>query len=304
MANNIHLSNSIPANLIPGYTQIVGLGYNAFPKMYTKLFNVKQSTKQFERQTLMSTLGVAQAVEEMAAIPLDSFGQRYTVEYLHRKIGLGIAMSNEFKEDQQNNFVDATKVQQLGESIAKAKEIDHADILVDGFSGGATGGDGKQLFATDHVSGVGTYSNRLASDAPLSETSLEQMIIEMAAMTDEKGNKMDLKAKDLWVASANQFNAHRILNSIQRTGTPDNDPNAIKELGLIKSVNVWAYLDDAPNAWYLTTDVKDGLTSFSRREVEVSIEDDKGHDAVYVYALCRYSNGWTDPRGIVGTTGV
>lgn len=300
---NIHLTGTIPRDLVPGLAQFAGLGYERFPKMFDKVFKIEKSDRNFEERTLLSTLGVAARVSEMDSVTYDTFGQRYTVRYTHTKYGLGIIMSRESIEDSVTGFVDAMKLEQLGESVAKFEEQDHANVLINAFDSAFTGGDGVELCSTAHVSAVSsTNSNRLASNTDLSEAGLEQMRIEMYSMLDERGNKINVMPTKLVVAPANEFNAYRLLNSTSRPGTPDNDPNAIKAMGLIKDLVVWPYLTDT-DAWFMVTDIKDGLTSFNRRTIEFNVENDTQHDAVRAMCLTRFSNGWTDWRGIFGTPG-
>lgn len=303
MAANVHLTSSIPRDLVPGLAQFAGLGYDRFEKMFDKVFMVEKSMRNFEERTLLSGLGVAQRVSEMDAVTYDNYNQRYTVRYTHTKYGLGILMSRESIEDSQSGLFDSRKLEELGASVAKLEEQDHANILINAFDSAYTGGDGVELCSTAHVSLVSsTNSNRLASNADLSEASLEQMRIEMYAMLDEKGNKINVLPTKLVVAPANEFNAYRLLNSTGRPGTPDNDPNAIKAMGLIKDLIVWPYLTDA-DAFFMLTNIKDGLTSFNRRSIEFNVENDSQHDAVRAMCLVRFSNGWTDWRGIFGTPG-
>lgn len=301
-ATGIITTGSFMRDHIKGLGQFVGKSYNDFPVMYDKVFKVVKTNRPWVEDTMISTTGLAQLVQEGGKVPYDTMGQRWTVRYTPHKYGIGITTTREALDDSQQGIVLQARSEALARSMKQKKEQVHADVLNNAFTASYAGGDGKELIANDHPVDTGTTSNYLATPADLSETSLEQMEIELAEMVDQRGMKVHARATKLIVPKELKATAHRILRSDLRPSTPDNDANYLKDSAMIKDVLVWHYLSDT-DAFFLLTDVPAGLTSYDRMAMEMSAENDFDTDNVKLKVLERYCAGWTDFRGIFGTEG-
>ena len=216
---------------------------------------------------------------------------------------LGFVVTREMFEDDQYDVVGQRKAKGLARSMRQTKEIIGANIFNRAFDSNYVGGDSKEMCATDHpnVAG-GTFSNELTTAADLSEAALEQAAIDIYAFTDDRGLLIAAKPKKLLVASANQFEAARILGADGRVGTDLNDPNVLKDMGIFSNVITNHYLTD-PDAWFILTNVKDGLKYFERRGDAFEMDNDFDTENAKFKATARYSFGWSDPRAIYGSAG-
>ena len=217
--------------------------------------------------------------------------------------GLGFIITREIYEDDLYGKVGAQKAKALARSMRQTKEIIGANIYNRAFTSTYTGGDGKEMIATDHpnVSG-GTFSNELATPADLSEAALEQAVIDIAGFRDDRGLLIAAKPEKLIIPYQLQFEAKRILDTDLRYQTADNDLNAIKEMGLFREVVVNHYLTDS-DAWFIKTNVQDGVKYFERRADQFEMDNDFDTENAKFKATARYSFGWSDPRGIYGSAG-
>lgn len=301
--SGIITSGSFAKALWPGVNAWYGKAYNDYPEEWSKLFEKYTSKKAYEEDVGLASFGLASQKAEGAAITYDSERQGFTSRYNHVVYALGFMITREMFEDDQYDVVGQRKAKGLARSMRQTKEIVGANVYNRGFNSSYVGGDGKEMLATDHpnVSG-GTWSNELTTAADLSEASLEQAVIDIAGFRDDRGLLIAAKPKKLVIPYQLQFEAHRILKSVGRTGTDLNDPNAIKDMGLFSDVVTNHYLTDA-DAWFILTDVNDGLKYFERRGDQFEMDNDFDTENAKFKATSRYSFGWTDPRGIFGSPG-
>jgi hypothetical protein len=290
--------------LLPGLNALFGLEYNRYPEEHKQIFETETSERSFEEETKLSGFSAAPVKAEGAAMAYDNAQEAWTARYVHETIAMGFSITEEAIEDNLYDSLSSRYTKALARAMAYTKQVKAANILNQGFTGGPTYGDGKVLFATDHplVSG-GTNSNRPTVGADLNETSLEAAVIQIAGWTDERGLLIAAKPRKLIVPPQLQFVATRILETEQRVGTADNDINALKNNGSIPegyTVNHW--LTD-PNAWFLTTDVPNGLKHFVRAPMKTGMDMDFDTGNSRYKARERYSFGVSDPLGAFGSPG-
>ncbi len=297
-------SGSFAKALWPGVNAWYGKSYNDYPAEWVKLgFADNKSSKAYEEDVGISSFGLAAVKAEGAPITYDSERQGYTTRYNHVVYALGFIITREMFEDDQYDVVGQKKAKALARSMRQTKEIVAANIFNRAFSNSYVGGDGKELCATDHpnVAG-GTQANELTTAADLSEASLEQAVIDLEGFTDDRGLLIAAKPRKLIVPRQLRFEAHRILGADGRTGTDLNDPNALKDMGLFSDVTVNHFLTDA-DAWFIVTDVDDGLKYFERRADAFEMDNDFDTENAKFKATARYSFGWSDYRGVFGSPG-
>ena len=290
--------------LLPGLNALFGLEYNRYGEEHKEIYETETSERSFEEETKLSGFAAAPVKSEGAAIAYDNAQEAWTARYNHETIAMGFSITEEAVEDNLYDSLSSRYTKALARAMAYTKQVKSANILNTAFAGGPTYGDGKVLCATDHplVSG-GTNSNRPTTGADLNETSLEAAVIQIAAWTDERGLLIAAKPKKLIIPPALQFVATRLLETELRVGTNDNDVNALKNNGSIPggyTVNHW--LTDV-NAWFLTTDVPNGLKHFVRSPMSTNMDGDFDTGNVRYKARERYSFGVSDPLGIFGSPG-
>ena len=292
--------------LLPGLNALFGMEYNRYAEEHKEIFDIETSDRSFEEETKLAGFGAAPVKSEGAAISYDNAQEAWTARYVHETIAMGFALTEESVEDNLYDSLSARYTKALARGMAYTKQVKAASILNLGFTGtgNPTYGDGQVLFSTAHplVSG-GTNSNRPTTGADLNETSLEAAVIQIAAWTDEKGLLIAAKPKKLIIPPSLQFVATRLLETDKRVGTTDNDINALRSNGSVPegyTVNHW--LTD-PNAWFLTTDVPNGLKHFVRAAMTTGMDGDFDTGNVRYKARERYSFGVSDPLGIWGSPG-
>jgi hypothetical protein len=290
--------------LLPGLNALFGLEYARYGEEHKEIFDIETSERSFEEETKLSGFSAAPVKNEGSAIAYDNGQEAWTARYNHETIALGFSLTEEAIEDNLYDSLSGRYTKALARAMAYTKQTKGAAILNNGFDSDYTYGDGQPLFSTAHplVSG-GTNSNTPATPADLSETSLEAAVIQIAAWTDERGLLIAAKPRKLVVAPANMFVATRILETELRVGTADNDINALKSNGSIpEGYTVNHYLTD-PDAWFLTTDVPNGLKMFVRTPMATSMDGDFDTGNVRYKARERYSFGASDPLGVFGSPG-
>jgi len=289
--------------LEPGLNALFGLEYNRYDNEAALIFATETSDRAFEEEVMLSGFGAAATKSEGAGVTFDDAKEVYTARYTNETIALAFAITEEAIEDNLYDRLAARYTRALARSMAHTKQVKGATILNNAFTSG-TGGDGSFLCVTNHALGTGgTWSNALSTAADLSETSLEQALIDIAAFVDERGLKIALQAQRMIIPKELQFTAERILRSPQRVGTADNDINAIYQTGLVpQGYHVNHFLADT-DAWFLITDAPNGLKHFVRAPIKTAIEGDFDTGNVRFKARERYTFGWSDPRGIFGTPG-
>lgn len=296
-------SSSFAKALWPGVNNWYGKAYAEYPVEYTKLFTTHKSTRAFEEDVGVSSFGLAAVKPEGSPIQYDSERQAYITRYSHVVYALGFMITREIMDDDLYDVVGQRKAQGLAFSMRQTKEIIAANVYNRAFSTSYLGGDGKQLLATDHpLFAGGTFSNKLTTDADLSEAALEQAHIDIAGFVNDRGLLISVRPGALIIPRQLMFEAKRILAPTGRPGTDTNDVNAMKALGLTPEVIVNHYLTDA-DAWFLKTDVPHGMKHFERRADSFDMDNDFDTENAKFKATARYSFGWTDPRGLFGSQG-
>ena len=290
--------------LLPGLNALFGLEYQKYGEEHKEIFETETSERSFEEETKLSGFSAAPVKSEGAAIAYDNAQEAWTARYDHETISLGFSITEEAIEDNLYDSLSSRYTKALARSMAYTKQIKAANILNNGFSASFPGGDGVSLFNTQHplVSG-GVNSNTPATPADLNETSLENAVIQISLWTDERGLLIAAKPKKLIVPTGLRFVAKRLLDTELRVATADNDLNALKSLNSIpEGFAINHFLTD-PNAWFLTTDVPNGMKHFVRIPLSNSMDGDFDTGNVRYKARERYSFGFSDPLGMFGSPG-
>ena len=290
--------------LLPGLNALFGLSYATYDQEHKEIYETETSERSFEEETKLSGFNAAPVKNEGSAIAYDNGQEAWTARYNHETIAQGFSLTEEAIEDNLYDSLAARYTKALARSMAYTKQVKAAAVLNNGFTSGYNGGDGVPLFSASHplVSG-GTNSNIPATAADLNETSLEAAVIQISLWTDERGLLIAAKPKKLVVPTQLQFVATRLLETELRVGTNDNDINAIKNNGSVsEGYTVNHFLTDT-NAWFLTTDVPNGMKHFERVPLSQSMDGDFDTGNVRYKARERYSFGWSDPLGIWGSSG-
>lgn len=290
--------------LLPGLNKLFGLEYAKYENEHTMVFSTENSDRSFEEEQKLSGFGTAPVKMEGAGIHYDTAQEAWTARYTHETIAMGFAITEEAIEDNLYDQLSARYTKALARSMAYTKQVKAAAVLNNAFNPNFPGGDGKSLLALDHplVSG-GVNANMPAVHTDLNETALENAVIDIAAWTDERGLLIAARPRKLIIPPALQFVATRILQTEQRPGTADNDVNALKSNGAIpEGYGVMHYLTD-PDAWFLTTDIPNGLKHFVRAPLKTGMDTDFDTGNYRYKSRERYSFGWSDPLGIYGSQG-
>jgi hypothetical protein len=290
--------------LLPGLNALFGMQYETYGEEHKEIFETETSERSFEEEQKLSGFSAAPVKNEGNAIAYDNAQEAWTARYNHETIALGFAITEEAMEDNLYDTLSARYTKALARAMAYTKQVKAANILNNGFSSNYKGGDGVELFSTSHplVSG-GVNSNEPATAADLNETSLEAAVIQIAGWTDERGLLIAAKPRKLVVPPNLMFVATRLLETELRVGTNNNDINALKNNGSIPGgYTVNHYLTDT-NAWFLCTDVPNGMKHFVRTPLANSMDGDFDTGNVRYKARERYSFGWSDPLGAFGSPG-
>jgi hypothetical protein len=290
--------------LLPGLNALFGLEYARYGEEHKEIYETETSERSFEEETKLSGFSAAPVKNEGSAISYDNAQEAWTTRYNHETIALGFSITEEAIEDNLYDSLSARYTKGLARAMAYTKQVKGAAVLNNGFTSGYNGGDGVPLFATNHplVSG-GTNANTPSTQADLNETSLEAAVIAIAAWTDERGLLIAAKPKKLIIPPSLQFVATRLLETKLRVGTNNNDINAIENNGSIpEGWTINHFLTDV-NAWFLTTDVPNGMKHFVRTPLANSMDGDFDTGNVRYKSRERYSFGWSDPLGIYGSAG-
>jgi len=289
--------------LEPGLNALFGLEYAQYENQHAEIFDTENSDRAFEEEVMLSGFGNEVLKPEGSIVNYDAATETFTARYTHETLALAFSLTEEAIEDNLYDRLASRYTKALARSMANAKQVKAANVLNRGFNSSYTGGDGLELFSTAHVIVSGTEQNELSTAADLNETSLEQAMVDIAALTDERGLKIAAQGRKMIVPSALQFTAERLLKSVGRTGTADNDINAINSMGMIpQGYRVNNYLTDN-DSWYLITDVPNGMKMFVRAPLNTAMEGDFDTGNVRYKARERYSFGVSDYRGIFGVEG-
>ena len=292
--------------LLPGLNALFGLEYARYGEEHKEIYETESSERSFEEETKLSGFAAAPVKNEGNAIAYDNAQEAWTARYNHETIALGFSLTEEAVEDNLYDTLSARYTKSLARAMAYTKQVKAANVLNNGFTttGAYNGGDNVSLFNTAHplVSG-GTNSNTQATPADLNETSLENAVIQIAAWTDERGLLIAAKPRKLVIPPALQFVATRLLETDLRVGTADNDINALKNNGAIPEGYAINHFLTDDNAYFLTTDVPNGMKHFERTALTTSMDGDFDTGNVRYKARERYSFGWSDPLGMWGSPG-
>jgi hypothetical protein len=292
--------------LLPGLNALFGMEYARYGEEHKEIYETETSERSFEEETKLSGFSAAPVKNEGSAIAYDNGQEAWTARYNHETIALGFSLTEEAIEDNLYDSLSARYTKALARAMSYTKQVKAAAVLNNGFTNSAQyyGGDGVPLFSASHpLVGGGTNSNIPSTPADLNETSLENAVIQIAAWTDERGLLIAAKPRKLVVPPSLQFVATRLLETELRVGTADNDINALKNNGSIpEGYTINHFLTDN-NAWFLTTDVPNGMKHFVRTPLSQSMDGDFDTGNVRYKSRERYSFGWSDPLGMFGSAG-
>ncbi len=291
--------------LEPGLNALFGLEYKRYDNQHAEIYTTESSDRAFEEEVMLSGFANAQVKAEGQGVSFDTAQETYSARYTHDTVALAFAITEEAIEDNLYDRLASRYTKALARSMANAKQVKAAAPLINGLpsTDAFDSGDGVSLFNTAHTTLSGSFANTLATQADLNETSLEQSLIDIGEMTDERGLLIAAKGVKMIVPPENQFNAERLMKSQGRTGTADNDINAVNSMGMIpQGYRVNNYLTDA-DSWYIITDVPNGMKMFVRSPLSTAMEGDFDTGNVRYKARERYSFGVSDPRGIFGVEG-
>ena len=288
--------------LEPGLNALFGLEYKQYENQHAEIYTTESSDRAFEEEVMLSGFAQAQVKPEGSGVTFDNAQETYTARYTHETVALAFSITEEAIEDNLYDRLASRYTKALARSMANTKQVKAVSPLINGF-GTFTSGDGSALFASNHTTIAGTTSNTLSTAADLNETSLEQSMIDIAAMTDERGLKIASRGVKMIIPSALQFTAERLMKYQGRVGTADNDINAIASMGMLpQGYRVNNFLTD-PDAFYIITDVPNGMKYFQRAAIKTAMEGDFDTGNVRYKARERYSFGVSDFRGIFASPG-
>jgi hypothetical protein len=291
--------------LEPGLNALFGLEYKRYENQHSEIYTEESSDRAFEEEVMLSGFANAQVKGEGSGVSFDEAQETFTARYTHETVALAFAITEEAIEDNLYDRLASRYTKALARSMSNAKQVKSVEPLIQGLptTDNFDSGDGVSLFNTAHPTVAGTFSNTLATQADLNETSLQQSLIDIAAMTDERGLRIAARGVKMIIPSELQFTAERLMKSQGRTGTADNDINAIVSMGMIpQGYRVNNYLTDS-DAFYILTDIPNGMKMFNRAPLTTAMEGDFDTGNVRYKARERYSFGVSDPRGIFGVEG-
>jgi hypothetical protein len=291
--------------LEPGLNALFGLEYNRYENQHAEIYTAESSDRAFEEEVMLSGFGNAQVKAEGSGVSFDEAQETFTARYTHETVALAFAITEEAIEDNLYDRLASRYTKALARSMSNAKQVKAVEPLIQGLpsTDNFDSGDGVSLFNTAHPTVSGSFKNTLTTQADLNETSLEQSMIDIAGMTDERGLRVAARGVKMIIPSELQFTAERLMKSQGRVGTADNDVNALASMGMIpQGYRVNNYLTDS-DAFYILTDIPNGMKMFNRAPLTTAMEGDFDTGNVRYKARERYSFGVSDPRGIFGVEG-
>ena len=290
--------------LEPGLNALFGLEYKRYENEASQIFDNESSDRAFQEEVMLSGFGTADVKPERSGVQYDDAQETYTARYTHDTVALAFALTEEAIEDNLYDRISSRYTKALARSMATSKQVKGANVLNNAFqASGYNGGDGESLCGNAHPTLNGNQTNIPTTAADLSETSLEQALIDIASFQDERGLKIAAQGMKMIIPKELQFTAERIMKSQGRVGTADNDINAVKSMGMVpQGFVVNHYLSDT-DAWFIKTDVPNGMKHFVRAPLKTAMEGDFDTGNVRYKARERYSFGWSDWRGIFGSPG-
>ena len=287
--------------LEPGLNALFGLEYNRYENQHAEIYTTETSDRAFEEEVMLTGFGSAPTKQEGAGVVFDQANESFTARYTHETIALAFAITEEAIEDNLYDRLAARYTRALARSMSNTKQVKAANVLNNGQKTGVNGGDGVTLINNAHpLANGGTFSNVLAVAADLNETSLEQSLIDIAGFVDERGLKIASSGRKMIIPKELQFTAERIMKSPMRTGTADNDINAIRNMGMVPEGYVINNFLTDTDSFFLLTDVPNGFKMFVRAPIKTAMEGDFDTGNVRFKARERYSFGFSDPRWVFG----
>jgi hypothetical protein len=290
--------------LEPGLNALFGMEYGRYENQHSEIYTTESSDRAFEEEVMLSGFGAAPVKQEGSGVSFDDANESFTARYNHETIALAFAITEEAVEDNLYDRISARYTRALARSMAHTKQVKAAAVLNNAFDSSVTGGDGKELCATDHplING-GTFANEPSVAADLNETSLEDALISIAGFVDERGLKIALRGTKLIIPRQLQFTAERLMSSVLRPATSDNDVNAIRSMGMLpQGYTVNDFLTDT-DAFFIMTDTPRGFLHFERTPLSTNMEADFDTGNMRYKARERYSFGFSDPRCVFGSPG-
>ena len=290
--------------LEPGLNALFGMEYARYENQHSEIFTTESSDRSFEEEVMLSGFGAAPTKSEGTGVAFDDANEAYTARYNHETVALAFSITEEAVEDNLYDRLSARYTKALARSMAHTKQVKAAAVLNNAFDSTVTGGDGKELCATDHpLTNGSTFANEPSTAADLNETSLEDALIKIAGFVDERGLIVALRGMKLIIPRQLQFVAERIMNSTLRVGTSDNDANALKNMGMLpEGYVVNDFLTDT-DAFFIMTDTPRGFLHFERVALSTGMEADFDTGNMRYKARERYSSGFSDPRCVFGSPG-
>ena len=291
--------------LEPGLNALFGLEYKQYENQHAEIYVTESSDRAFEEEVMLSGFAQAQVKPEGSGVTFDNAQETFTARYTHETVALAFSITEEAIEDNLYDRLASRYTKALARSMAQTKQVKAVNPLIQGLptTNNFNSGDGVSLFNTSHPTIAGTVKNTLTTQADLNETSLEQSLIDIAQMTDERGLKIAARGLKMIIPSELQFTAERLMKSEKRVGTADNDINAVRSMGMVpQGYVVNNFLTDT-DAFYITTDVPNGMKYFQRAAIKTAMEGDFDTGKVRYKARERYSFGVSDFRGIFGVEG-
>jgi hypothetical protein len=290
--------------LEPGLNALFGIEYDRYEAEHAEIYDTESSDRAFEEEVMLVGFGNAQTKAEGAGVNFDNASEAYTARYTHETIALAFALTEEAMEDNLYDRLGARYTRALARSMAHTKQVKAAATLNNAFNSAFSGGDGKELCATDHpLAGGGTFRNEPTTAADLNETSLENALIDISTFVDERNMIIALRGMKLIIPPQLQFVADRLLESTLRVGTADNDVNAMKNMGMLpEGYTINHFLTD-PDAFFIKTDAPNGFKHFERTALSTNMEADFDSGNMRFKARERYSFGFSDPRAVFGSPG-
>ena len=290
--------------LEPGLNALFGLEYKSYANEHAEIFDTESSDRAFEEEVMLSGFANASVKPEGQGVQFDDAQETFTARYTNETIALAFAITEEAIEDNLYDRLASRYTKALARSMANTKQVKAAAVINNGYAAGFAGGDGQPLFSIAHPTMAGTFSNRLTTASQLNETSLEAALIQIAAMTDERGLLIAAQGMKLVIPPALQFVADRLMSSQGRTGTADNDINAVRNMGMVPQGYAINHYFTNANRWMIKTDVPNGLKHFVRSPIKTSMEGDFDTGNVRYKTRERYVFGFSDPRGAFGSGNV
>ena len=290
--------------LEPGLNALFGMEYGRYENQHSEIYTTESSDRAFEEEVMLSGFGAAPVKQEGSGVSFDDANESFTARYNHETIALAFAITEEAVEDNLYDRISARYTRALARSMAHTKQVKAAAVLNNAFDSSVTGGDGKELCATDHplITG-GTFANEPSVAADLNETSLEDALISIAGFVDERGLKVALRGTKMIIPRQLQFTAERLMSSVLRSATSDNDVNAIRSMGMLpQGYTVNDFLTDT-DAFFIMTDTPRGFLHFERTPLSTNMEADFDTGNMRYKARERYSFGFSDPRCVFGSPG-